>query len=77
MELRVVDPKTLLDNPENPRTSAPNVEADRRLAHNIKVVGLLQAPLVRELPDGQLMIVQAIAAAGHVSLPRCVKCTSS
>ncbi|WP_257125311.1 hypothetical protein [Acetobacter fabarum] len=39
MELRVVDPKTLLDNPENPRTSAPNVEADRRLAHNIKVVG--------------------------------------
>jgi ParB/RepB/Spo0J family partition protein len=67
MELRVVDPKTLLDNPENPRTSAPNVEADRRLAHNIKVVGLLQAPLVRELPDGQLMIV-----AGHRRRRACV-----
>jgi ParB/RepB/Spo0J family partition protein len=67
MELRVVDPKTLLDNPENPRTSAPNVVADRRLAHNIKVVGLLQAPLVRELPDGQLMIV-----AGHRRRRACV-----
>ncbi len=67
MELRVVDPKTLLDNPENPRTSAPNVAADRRLAHNIKVVGLLQAPLVRELPDGQLMIV-----AGHRRRRACV-----
>ncbi|MFT9323659.1 MAG: ParB/RepB/Spo0J family partition protein [Acetobacter sp.] len=67
MELRVVDPKTLLDNPENPRTSAPNIEADRRLAHNIKVVGLLQAPLVRELPDGQLMIV-----AGHRRRRACV-----
>lgn len=67
MELRVVDPTTLLDNPENPRTSAPNVEADRRLAHNIKVVGLLQAPLVRELPDGQLMIV-----AGHRRRRACV-----
>ncbi|WP_168200147.1 ParB/RepB/Spo0J family partition protein [Acetobacter vaccinii] len=67
MELRVVDPKNLLDNPENPRTSPPNVEADRRLAHNIKVVGLLQAPLVRELPDGQLMIV-----AGHRRRRACV-----
>ncbi|MDE7548288.1 ParB/RepB/Spo0J family partition protein [Acetobacter fabarum] len=67
MELRVVDPKTLLDNPQNPRTSAPNVEADRRLAHNIKVVGLLHAPLVRELPDGQLMIV-----AGHRRRRACV-----
>ncbi|MCI1411985.1 MAG: ParB/RepB/Spo0J family partition protein [Acetobacter peroxydans] len=67
MELRVVDPKTLLDNPENPRTSAPNVEADRRLAHNIKVVDLLQPPLVRELPDGQLMII-----AGHRRRRACV-----
>jgi len=57
MELRFVDPKTLLDNPENPRRAAPNAEEDRRLALNIQVVGLLQPPVVRELPEGALQIV--------------------
>lgn len=60
MELRLVDPRLLLDNPENPRTGAPDLEEDRRLALNIKMVGLVHPPTVRELPDGQLMII-----AGH------------
>ncbi|WP_264813277.1 ParB N-terminal domain-containing protein, partial [Acetobacter oeni] len=59
MELREVDPKTLLDNPENPRTAAPNETEDRQLALNVKAVGIIHPPLVRETPDG-LMIV-----AGH------------
>ena len=59
MELREVDPKTLLDNPENPRKSAPNEAEERQLALNVKAVGIIHPPLVRETPDG-LMIV-----AGH------------
>ncbi|WP_242402597.1 hypothetical protein [Komagataeibacter kakiaceti] len=39
MELREVDPKTLLDNPENPRKSAPNEAEERQLALNVKAVG--------------------------------------
>jgi len=60
MEKRSVDPKTPIDNPENPRSSAPNVAEDRRLALNIKAVGLLHPPVVREREDGALVIV-----AGH------------
>ncbi|SAY49973.1 Chromosome-partitioning protein ParB (plasmid) [Komagataeibacter rhaeticus] len=59
MELREVDPKTLLDNPENPRKSAPNEAEERQLALNVKAVGIIHPPLVRETPGG-LMIV-----AGH------------
>ena len=59
MELREVDPKTLLDNPENPRTTAPNESKDRQLALNVKAIGIIHSPLVRETPDG-LMIL-----AGH------------
>ncbi|MBO1326196.1 ParB/RepB/Spo0J family partition protein [Acetobacter sp. TBRC 12305] len=60
MELRFVDPKSLLDNPNNPRTTAPNAEADRRFAFNIKAAGVIHPPIVREMSDGSLMII-----AGH------------
>ncbi|MFT9159467.1 MAG: ParB/RepB/Spo0J family partition protein [Acetobacter sp.] len=60
MELRFVDPKSLVDNPNNPRSSAPNIEEDRRLAFNIKAVGVIHSPIVREMEDGRLMII-----AGH------------
>lgn len=67
MELRKVDPKSLLDNPENPRQSAPNLDLDRQLALNIKSLGLIQLPLVREQEDGRLMII-----AGHRRRRACV-----
>lgn len=60
MELRHVDPKTLLDNPNNPRRAKTDDAEDRRLAYSIKAAGLIHPPVVRELEDGVLMIV-----AGH------------
>jgi len=60
MELRHVDPKTLLDNPNNPRRAKTDDAEDRRLAYSIKAAGLIHPPVVRELADGTLMIV-----AGH------------
>ncbi|GBQ41289.1 plasmid partitioning protein [Komagataeibacter saccharivorans] len=60
MELREIDPKTLRANPDNPRRAAPPVEEDRRLALNIRAVGLIHPPLVREGGDGVLTII-----AGH------------
>ncbi|AOX18653.1 hypothetical protein A0U89_15190 (plasmid) [Kozakia baliensis] len=60
MELRHVDPKTLLDNPNNPRRAQTDDAEDRRLAYSIKAAGLIHPPVVRELEDGVLMIV-----AGH------------
>ncbi|MBB2157914.1 ParB/RepB/Spo0J family partition protein [Gluconacetobacter diazotrophicus] len=57
MELRHVDPKTLRENPENPRTSAPDPSADRMMALNMQVVGVLQPPIVREDADGGLTVL--------------------
>ena len=59
-ELRRVDPKTLVPNPNNLRRSVPDPRADHQLALNIKTVGVIHPPCVRELEDGRLMIV-----AGH------------
>ncbi|MFT8932925.1 MAG: ParB/RepB/Spo0J family partition protein [Acetobacter syzygii] len=67
MELRKVDPKSLLDNPDNPRQGPPNQDLDRQLALNIKSLGLIQLPLVREMEDGRLMII-----AGHRRRRACV-----
>ncbi|MEN3177460.1 ParB/RepB/Spo0J family partition protein [Gluconobacter sp. OJA] len=59
-ELRRVDPRTLVSNPNNPRSSIGSLEELRKLALNIKAIGILHPPAVRELEDGRLMIV-----AGH------------
>jgi ParB family transcriptional regulator, chromosome partitioning protein len=57
MELRHVDPKTLRQNPENPRRSAPDPSEDRKLALNMQTLGVLQPPLVREDTDGGLTVL--------------------
>lgn len=59
-ELRLVDPNTLVDNPENPRKAESSQDSIRRFAMNILQVGLIHPPKVRELEDGRLMII-----AGH------------
>ena len=48
MELRLVDPRKLKDNPNNPRRSAAGEFADAQLTASIKAIGLLQPPLVKE-----------------------------
>ncbi|GCD57360.1 ParB N-terminal domain-containing protein [Acetobacter pasteurianus] len=66
-ELRRVDPRTLVPNPNNPRKTQPDARAEHQLALNIKTVGLIHPPCVRELEDGQLMIV-----AGHRRVRACI-----
>lgn len=57
-EFRRVPVASLVADPDNPRT---NVEEDLDdLKRSIREAGLIQAPVVRPLPDGRLMIV-----AGH------------
>ena len=55
MELRYVDPRTLKDNPDNPRKVQPDPAYDEQLVANIREVGLIQPPLVREI-SGELVI---------------------
>jgi ParB family chromosome partitioning protein len=52
MELRTVDPRTLIVNPENPRRSPASPVADEQMAASIKVVGIIQPPIVKETADG-------------------------
>ncbi len=69
MELHTVNPRTLKFNPNNPRRASAGDDADQQFVANIKAVGIIQPPLVREI-DGHLEIVAgerrvraAIAAA--------------
>lgn len=69
MELRTVDPRNLKSNPANPRHSAAGEHADQQLIANIKAVGLLQPPVVREEENGLIIIagnrrIRAAIAAG-------------
>ena len=55
-ELRNVDPRTLVPNPNNPRkTPAPPAMDDQLLA-SIKAVGLIQPPRVRETDAGLVVV---------------------
>lgn len=66
-ELRRVDPKTLVPNPNNPRRSKVDPRAEYQMALNTKTIGQIQPPCVRELEDGRLMIV-----AGHRRVRACI-----
>jgi len=52
VELRTVDARTLIENPDNPRRKAPPDHADQQMAASILKVGVLQPPVVREMPEG-------------------------
>ena len=56
MELRIVDPRTLAENPDNPRRKAPPDQADLQMAATARAIGILQPPVVRETA-GKLMTV--------------------
>jgi len=55
MDLRQVDPKTLVPNPANPRRIKPDDLYEAQLAANIREIGLIQPPIAREI-DGRLVI---------------------
>ena len=52
MELKTVDPRSLIDNPDNPRGKAAPDHADEQMRLSIAAVGILQPPVVREMPKG-------------------------
>ncbi len=52
MELKSVDPRSLIDNPDNPRGKATPDHADEQMRLSIAAVGILQPPVVREMPKG-------------------------
>jgi len=69
MDLRTVDPRSLIENPDNPRRRAPPDQADGQMAATARVVGILQPPVVREVPGGLMTIyghrrVRGAIAAG-------------
>ena len=55
MELRRVDPRSLNQNPGNPRKIQPGEMPDAALAASMRTVGILQPPAVTE-KDGELTI---------------------
>ncbi|MDD2878337.1 MAG: ParB N-terminal domain-containing protein [Acidiphilium sp.] len=74
MDLRQVDPKTLVPNPANPRRVKPDEAYEAQLAANIREIGLIQPPIAREI-DGRLVIkagdrrTRACIAAGLTTIP--------
>ncbi|MHB1516691.1 MAG: ParB/RepB/Spo0J family partition protein [Acidimicrobiales bacterium] len=70
--LRMVDPKSIVDNPDNARKPKANREG---LAGSIKALGILSPPLVWELADGTLRLIAgerrkySAIAAGLVAVP--------
>ena len=57
MELRTVDPRSLKTDPNNPRKTAAGEHADAQFVANIKAVGILQPPLVRQQDEDTLVII--------------------
>ncbi len=56
MELRTVDPRSLIENPGNPRRKAPPDQADLQMAATARAIGILQPPVMREVPEGMMTI---------------------
>ena len=69
MELRTVDPRSLIENPANPRRRAPADQADQQMAATARVIGIFHPPVVREKADGLTIVdghrrVRGAIAAG-------------
>ena len=73
MELKLVDPRSLQENPDKLRRAKSNPQSDALLLASITAVGIVQPPVVYPAPDGgngfvinfgHRRVAQAIAA-GH------------
>ena len=51
-ELRSVDPRSLITNPNNPRRTATPKAMDDQLIASIRAIGIIQPPLVKETEAG-------------------------
>ena len=67
MELRTVDPRTLVVNPENPRRSPASPAADEQMAASIKVVGIIQPPIVKQTAAGLEIVYGERRVKGAIS----------
>jgi len=70
MELRTVDPRILIDNPDNPRRKAPPDQADLQMAAGIRAVGVLQPPVVREAANKLMTIYGHRRVRGSIAAER-------
>jgi len=72
MELREVDPKSLIPNPNNPRHTEAGAFADLQIVASIKAVGILQPPVVREEGDELIIVAghRRVRAAAAIPLPK-------
>jgi ParB/RepB/Spo0J family partition protein len=52
MEIKLVDPRALVENPDKARRSKSNPQADALLLATIKAVGIVQPPVVAPQADG-------------------------
>ena len=79
MELRTLDPSILQPNPANPRHTTAGDDADQQFIANIKAVGIIQPPLVRErerpfeIVAGQRRVRAAIA----LDFPKSWSCSAA
>lgn len=68
MQLRNVDPRTLAFNPDNPRRSPANEAADRQMAESIRIVGILQPPIVKATEAGLEIVHGERRARGAIAI---------
>src|SRR5262245_4213152 len=70
-ELRSVDPRSLIQNPNNPRRTPVPPAMDEQLVASIKAIGIIQPPVVCEA-DGELTVKaggRRVRAAIAAALP--------
>ena len=67
MELRTVDPPSLIVKPENPRRSPASPDADAQMAASIRVVGIIQPPIVRQTAAGLEIVYGERRVKGAIS----------
>lgn len=58
-ELRSVDPRSLIPNPNNPRRTAAPKAMDEQLVASIRAIGIIQPPVIRAVGDA------LVIKAGH------------
>ena len=70
-ELRSVDPRTLLINPNNPRRTPVPLAMDEQLVASIRTIGIIQPPCVTQKDDGLTIVVgnRRVNAAIAAGLP--------
>ena len=68
MQLRSIDPRTLAFNPDNPRRCQANEAADRQMADSIRIVGILQPPIVKQTSDGLEIVYGERRTRGAIAI---------